>query len=54
VLDRVTGTERVVILWCQTAQSVAPLLSELRATGGVIVPAGCHVRQVVLDKREAP
>jgi hypothetical protein len=51
VLDRVVGTERVVILWCQTAQPIAPLLGELRATGDVVAPAGCHVRRVVLEKR---
>ena len=54
VLDRVIGKEQVVILWCQTAQPVAPLLGELRATGDVVAPAGCHVRQIVLDKREVP
>jgi hypothetical protein len=49
----VLGRERVVALWCPIARPIAPLLGELRATGGVTAPAGCHARQVVLDKREA-
>jgi hypothetical protein len=40
-----------VIVWCDANQPIAPLLHELRATGGVTAPAGCTVDRVELDVR---
>jgi len=54
VLDRVVGSERVFVVWCELARPLAPLLGELRATGEVTAPEGCHVRRIVLEKRVRP
>lgn len=53
ILDEVLGAQAVVIVWCETARPMAPLLSELRATGSVTAPDGCTVERVVLDVRGA-
>ncbi|MEP6860956.1 MAG: hypothetical protein ABJE66_10070 [Deltaproteobacteria bacterium] len=54
ILDEVVGAEVVVIVWCETARPLAPLIGELRATGNVTAPAGCTVDRVELDVRGAP
>jgi hypothetical protein len=51
VLDGVLGEEAVVVIWCEAAHRLAPLLAELGATGAVIAPAGCGVLRMTLDKR---
>jgi len=51
ILDEVTGAQVVVIMWCETAQPIAPLLGELRATGRVTAPAGCSVERIELEVR---
>jgi hypothetical protein len=53
VLDRVVGSERVFVVWCEQAHPLRPLVVQLRAAGELTAPDGCHVRRVVLDKREA-
>jgi anti-sigma factor RsiW len=53
ILDEVAGTEVVVIVWCETAHPLAPLIGELRATGNLTAPAGCTVDRVELDVRGA-
>ena len=54
VLDDVTGEEIVILLWCESARPLAPLLAELRTSGDVSRPAGCTSRRLVLDKRAGP
>jgi hypothetical protein len=51
VLDQVVGTERIWLLWGEAAHPLAPLVAQLRSTGQLTAPAGCHVRAVTLDKR---
>jgi hypothetical protein len=53
ILDEVAGTEVVVIVWCETARPLAPLIGELRATGDLTAPDGCTVDRVELDVRGA-
>ncbi len=54
ILDEVTGTQVVAIVWCESARPIAPLVAELRATGGVTAPAGCTVERTELDVRGGP
>ena len=54
ILDDVVGAEVVVIVWCETARPLAPLIGELRAAGNVTAPAGCTLDRVELDVRGAP
>jgi hypothetical protein len=51
ILDDVLGSERIVIVWCETAYLLAPLLAELRAGREITSPGDCVVREVWLDKR---
>ena len=51
ILDEVVGAQAVVIVWCETAQPIAPLLGELRASGQVTAPAGCTVDRIELEVR---
>ncbi len=51
ILDDVVGSERIVIVWCETAHPLAALLAELRDHGAIEPPADCTVRTVDLDKR---
>ncbi len=51
VLDDVIGAERIVIVWCEAAHPLAPLLAQLHAPLPVAAPAGCTVRELALDKR---
>jgi len=51
VLDDVVGRELIVVLWCDRAHALGPLLDELRTTRQVAAPAGCASRAVALDKR---
>lgn len=53
VLDDVVGDERIVIVWCEAPHPVAPMLAALRAGQAIARPAGCALRDVVLDKRAA-
>jgi hypothetical protein len=53
ILDEVLGTQAVVIVWCETARPLAPLVAELRETGAVTAPQGCTVDRVELDVRGA-
>ena len=54
VLDDVVGTERVWLVWCELPHALAPLLGELRTSGELATPAGCHVRRLELAKRARP
>jgi hypothetical protein len=54
VLDDVIGSERIVIVWCEAAQPIAPLIAELQQARALALPAGCSSREVVLDKRAEP
>ena len=54
ILDDVAGAQVVLIVWCETARPLAPLLAELRATGTVTPPAGCTIDRVELEVRAAP
>jgi hypothetical protein len=49
VLDDVRGAQAVVIVWCESARPLAPLVAELRASGAVTAPSGCSVERVELD-----
>jgi hypothetical protein len=51
ILDDVVGAQVVVIVWCEAAQPIAPLVAELRATGSVTAPAGCTVERIELEVR---
>ena len=51
ILDDVVGAQVVVIVWCESAQPIAPLVAELRATGSVTAPAGCTVDRIELEVR---
>lgn len=53
VLDDVLGPERVAIVWCEAPRPLAPLVAALSANAELSVPAGCAVREVLLDKRRA-
>ena len=50
VLDEVTGSEVVIVMWCERAAPLAPLLRELEASGNITQPPGCTHRRIVLDK----
>lgn len=50
ILDGVTGRERIAIAWCETAHPLAPLLAALRAGAPLVAPAGCTIRELVLEK----
>jgi hypothetical protein len=54
ILDDVVGAQAVVIVWCEAARPIAPLVAELRATGNVTAPAGCTVDRIDLEVRGAP
>ena len=51
MLDETLGSERIAIVWCETAHPLEPLLASLRAHRAIAVPDDCMVREVVLDKR---
>ncbi len=50
-LDDVLGTERVVVIWCDSPRSIVPLVGELQTTGKVTAPSGCVARHVELTKQ---
>lgn len=50
LLDAVTGTERIALIWCATPAPLAPLVAELRATDHLADRAGCTIRVVTLTK----
>lgn len=54
ILDEVVGSERIAIVWCEAAHPLAPLLAALRAGIPLVAPAGCTIREVVLEKRAGP
>jgi hypothetical protein len=54
ILDDVAGAQAVVVVWCEAAHPIAPLLAELRATGAVTAPSGCTVERVELEVTGAP
>jgi hypothetical protein len=54
ILDDVVGAQVVVIVWCDAARPIAPLVGELRTTGAVTAPPGCTVDRVELEVRGAP
>lgn len=49
-LDRVLGKEIIVVVWCETARPLAPLVAELRAHGDLPELDGCWHRRVILTK----
>ncbi|HSN25772.1 MAG TPA: hypothetical protein VLT45_05785 [Kofleriaceae bacterium] len=54
ILDDVAGAQVVVIVWCEAARPLGPLVAELRTTGAVTAPAGCTVERVELEVRGGP
>ena len=54
VLDDVVGEEILIVVWCEAAQPLAPLVAELGTRGDITPPAGCTHRRVVLDKHGGP
>jgi hypothetical protein len=54
VLDDILGEEDLVVVWCEAAHPLRPLLAELEARADVTAPAGCTLQRVVLDKRAPP
>jgi len=50
VLDAVTGEEAIVVIWCEQARPLAPLIAELDRTGAVATPDDCTVHRVVIAK----
>lgn len=53
-LDDVVGAERIAIVWCEQPHALGPLLAELRTTGDVAAPDGCHLRRIDLTKKLRP
>lgn len=51
ILDDVTGTERIAIVWCAEARPLAPLVAAMRTDAPLAAPPGCHVRELALAKR---
>jgi len=51
ILDEVVGAQIVEIVWCETAQPIAPLIAELRAAGTATAPASCTIERVELEVR---
>jgi hypothetical protein len=49
-LDSVLGKEILVVVWCETARPLAPLVAELRAHGDIPEQPGCWHRRVILTK----
>lgn len=50
-LDRVLGEEIIVVVWCERAWPLAPLVAELAAHGDIPAQPGCWHRRVILTKR---
>jgi hypothetical protein len=50
VLDAVVGREQLVVLWCEHAHPIAPLLEQLRARQDITAPDGCVSRSLMLEK----
>lgn len=53
VLDDVVGSEHIIVLWCERAHALPPLLDALRTMRAISAPDGCVSRAIVLDKRAA-
>ncbi len=54
VLDDVIGEETVLVVWCEAARPLAPLVTELAAQGDITAHEGCWHRRLVLVKEAAP
>ncbi len=50
ILDTVVGTEVLYVVWCPTAQPLAPLLLEV-TRGALGEHPGCQIRTLALEKR---
>ena len=50
ILDAVVGTETLYVIWCPTAQPLAPLLAAV-TSDALDDGDGCHHRKLVLEKR---
>jgi hypothetical protein len=54
VLDATAGDEHLVVVWCDAARPLPPLVAALEAHLDAAAPAGCSLRHVVLGKDVAP
>lgn len=53
ILDATLGAEQVVVVWCETAHPLGPLLIALRAGQPIPASSDCVTRAVRLEKRAA-
>ncbi|MBA3396425.1 MAG: hypothetical protein H0T89_27590 [Deltaproteobacteria bacterium] len=54
VLDATPGAEQLVVLWCEAAHPLHPLLAALAANRPITPPAGCTAHHVNLVKQATP
>lgn len=54
VLDDVLGDEVLIVVWCERAWPLAPLVAELGARGDLAERAGCWHRRIVLTRQAVP